>query len=584
MERHGALDLPANWATFASTPFARDADGGPILGTPRQPNSATHPTETPTPTPTVSPEAGGAPFPAGALLINEVAWAGTTASSSDEWIELFNPGADPIRVEGWNLTDDGDIRISLHGTIGGLGFLLLERTDDSTVADIPADQTYSGSLSNAGEALVLRDPTGAEIDDANGDGGPWPAGDATTHDSMERNAGGGWDSFTGYFGVGHDADGHPVRGTPRSPNSILSPTPTATWIPGGIVINEVLMRPRHDWQGTGGVTTDDEFIELYNRGPGAVNLRGWTLDDYVVGGSAPFDLPPRRLEPGEFLVLFRSKTHIALNDGGDQVRLSAPDGHPVDKVRFLGPSAANLSYGRLPDGDDVLVYGLWPTPGEENVPFVEPTPVAYAPGVVIINEIAWAGTSASANDEWIELFNPGSTSIDLSGWRLTDDDDIDVALIGNLAPGAYYLLERTDDRTVSDLPAQQIYTGGLSNDGDVLRLLDGTGGEIDVVNAIGDPWPAGDASGRRSMERLEQGWETFGGAVGRGLDALGNPIQGTPGGPNSANVVPRAFTPVETPVIRFGDIPPSSAPQRLSARSPHPPRASPPRDRQPRSA
>src|SRR4030065_675270 len=50
--------------------------------------------------------------------------------------------------------------------------------------------------------------------------------------------------------------------------------------------------------------------------------------------------------------------------------LPAPDGRAVDKVRYLGPSAANLSYGRLPDGDDVLKYGLWPTPGEANLPFL----------------------------------------------------------------------------------------------------------------------------------------------------------------------------------------------------------------------
>ena len=34
---------------------------------------------------------------------------------------------------------------------------------------------------------------------------------------------------------------------------------------------------------------------------------------------------------------------------------------------------------------------------------------------VLINEIAWAGTSASSSDEWIELYNPGQESINLSG-------------------------------------------------------------------------------------------------------------------------------------------------------------------------
>jgi len=381
MERHSALDLPGSWSTFAGVPFAHDAAGGLILGTPRQPNSPS----LPTPTATLTPEAPT--FPPGAVLIHEVAWAGTRASASDEWVELYNPGSEGVDLHGWTLSDAGDIDVSLSGHLDPGDYFLLERTDDSAIADITADQIYSGGLSNAGETLVLLDPSGAEIDAANPAGGPWPAGQASTHASMERTASGGWATFTGYYGIGHDADGNPIAGTPRSANSVLFPTPTPTWIPGRVVINEVLMRPRHDWEGAGGVTTDDEFIELYNRGPGAVNLSGWTLDDYVVGGSSPYRLPAVHLDPGEFLVLFRTKTHIALNDGGDQVRLSDPAGRPADKVRFLGPSAANLSFGRLPDGDDVLVYGLWPTPGEPNIVYVEPVPTPAAPGAVVINEV-----------------------------------------------------------------------------------------------------------------------------------------------------------------------------------------------------
>ena len=153
--------------------------------------------------------------------------------------------------------------MALSGTIAAGRYFLLERTADSTVVDVAADQVYSGGLSNSGEALTLMDPTGTEIDAANGDGGAWPAGNASTHASMERAAGGGWLSFTGFYGVGRDADGNPIQGTPRALNSVLFPPPSPTWIPGRVVINEVLIRPHYDWEGAGGVTTADEFIELY---------------------------------------------------------------------------------------------------------------------------------------------------------------------------------------------------------------------------------------------------------------------------------------------------------------------------------
>ncbi|MCK5584514.1 tandem-95 repeat protein, partial [Candidatus Bipolaricaulota bacterium] len=39
-------------------------------------------------------------------------------------------------------------------------------------------------------------------------------------------------------------------------------------------------------------------------------------------------------------------------------------------------------------------------------------------GRVILSEIAWAGTAADPRDEWIELRNLGTTSVDLTGWVL----------------------------------------------------------------------------------------------------------------------------------------------------------------------
>jgi len=529
MERHGLLDVAANWATFPGVGGnGVDANGNPIAGTPRQPNAPSLPASV-TPTATASAPAG-TPFPMEAVIINEVAWAGTLASTSDEWIELFNPGDQPIDLTDWTLTDDGDIDIALKGIVDSGDYYLLERSDDGTIADIAADRIYTGGLSNGGERLRLIDSSGREIDIVNPSAGAWPAGDAGRRSSMER-ANGKWRTFTGYFGLGHDAGGHAVRGTPGGPNSILFPTPTPTWIPGRIVINEVLVRPHYDWEGAGGVTTDDEFIELYNRGPGAVNFAGWILDDIVAGGSSPYDLPSKTLKAGEFAVFFRSRTHIALNDSGDSIRLSSPNGTSVDKIRYLRGQAYNLSYGRLPDGDDVLVYGLWPTPGKENRLFVPPT---YPAGAVLINEVAWAGTLASANDEWIELWNPGSRPIHLDGWMLTDDNDIRIDLAGSLPPGGYAILERTDEDTISDLLSRAIYHGALSDAGERLRLIDPSGKEIDVVDPGGGGWPAGGGASRASMERLKDGWLTFIGGIGRGFDAHGNPLHGTPGGPNSA--------------------------------------------------
>ncbi len=387
MERRGGEDIPGNWGTYSgNSGWGRDAAANPIHGTPRQTNSFFLPTITPTLTPTAHPTSVSTPIPAGSVLINEIAWSGTAASSSDEWIELHNPGPDPVDLNGWSLTDGSDIHIPLTGEIEAFGFYLLERSDDSSVSNVDAQQIYTGNLNNSGERLFLYDAAGRLIDSANGDGGGWPAGKSSSHSSMERRGGadrsGNWGTFTGYHGRGIAADGSPIAGTPGTTNSLFFPTPVPTWIPGKVVINEVLIRPHYDWEGKEGPSLDDEFIELYNIGPCGVDLGGFMLDDIADGGSKPYTLPDVRLPPGGFAVFFRSHTRIALNDTGDEVRLLSPGGRQLDSISYLKVRAYNLSYGRLPDGSGHLVYGLWPTPGEANILFVEDLE-AHASGAML---------------------------------------------------------------------------------------------------------------------------------------------------------------------------------------------------------
>jgi len=390
MERLDGPDGPGAWRTFTGCwSTGVDAAGVAVNGTPRSPNSVACATATvapsPTPTPTLTPTSGPSPSPTPSaptpaapqsVLINEVAWGGTLAASSDEWIELFNPSASTIDLRGWQLTDDGDIHIALSGSLPPYGFLLLERTSDATIADLAADLIFTGGLNNDGESLRLLDPSGTVIDSANGDGGGWPAGNGAARTSMERRGGddrsGNWGTFPGFGGAGHDAAGHPIGGTPRQPNAVNIPAPTPTSIPSRVVINEALIRPHYDWEGTGGVTSGDEFIELYNAGGLPVRLLGWTLDDVEGAGSKPYKLPDTVLPAHGFLSFFRSRTHLALNDTGDTVRLLDPDGRLIDEISYLKVRAANLSYGRLPDGGHHLVYGLWPTAGKPNELFVAP--------------------------------------------------------------------------------------------------------------------------------------------------------------------------------------------------------------------
>jgi phosphatidylserine/phosphatidylglycerophosphate/cardiolipin synthase-like enzyme len=154
-----------NWATSVSTTVGVDARGNAILGTPGHTNSARPLSAQPASEDASSHSTDLSPIVvATGVVINEVAWAGTPASHYDEWIELYNNTDREVDLRGWLLTAaDGIPAVQLTGVIPAHGFYLLERTDDSTVANIPADQIYTGALENTGETLYLY---GAGIIDA----------------------------------------------------------------------------------------------------------------------------------------------------------------------------------------------------------------------------------------------------------------------------------------------------------------------------------------------------------------------------------------------------------------------------------
>ncbi|PWH19519.1 MAG: hypothetical protein DDG58_04715, partial [Ardenticatenia bacterium] len=173
----GALPLPSD-----VPPVQETSDISTTVEAPAIPQN--DPLSSPSSTPTLASTAilpSDLPFIAqnmpGVVVVNEIGWAGTSADVTAQWIELYNTTAEPIWLNDWRLTTaDGRLVIELAGVIAAQGYFLLECNNDLTIRDIPADNIYAGTLSPDGETLYLVDASGALIDTANGDGGPWPAG------------------------------------------------------------------------------------------------------------------------------------------------------------------------------------------------------------------------------------------------------------------------------------------------------------------------------------------------------------------------------------------------------------------------
>ncbi|MCP6718586.1 MAG: lamin tail domain-containing protein [Patescibacteria group bacterium] len=183
--------------------------------------------------------------------------------------------------------------------------------------------------------------------------------------------------------------------------------------------------------------------------------------------------------------------------------------------------------------------------------------------IVVINEISWMGTASSSNDEWIELYNNTEQDIDMANWTLswshgtTSHSIVFSTSTATTTISAYgfYLMERTNNDTISDIFADKIYTGTLNNNGEHLKLFDNQDNLIDEVNYV-DNWFAGENQKigddwlRVSMERINStstgststNWLSNNLIVKNGKDVSGNNINGTPRALNSASISPTLIT------------------------------------------
>jgi hypothetical protein len=129
------------------------------------------------------------------VFISEVAWAGSSLSSADEWFELFNPGETPLDLSGWRIEGAGTAgaaltvpsgsKIPAHGT-----FLIANYSADdakSALSAAPDWVTTGVALPNTNLRLVLKDAWGTVVDEAGSGSSTPPAGSSgETKTAMTR--------------------------------------------------------------------------------------------------------------------------------------------------------------------------------------------------------------------------------------------------------------------------------------------------------------------------------------------------------------------------------------------------------------
>ena len=267
-------------------------------------------------------------------------------------------------------------------------------------------------------------------------------------------------------------------------------------------------------------TTRDSgnWIELHNFGTAAADISGWQLKDE--SSEPAFVIPTgTSVAANGYLVLVENLTKFKsqypdvnnivgplgfdFRNSSETLSLLEPNGDLYMAVTYSDttffPQGAD-GLGRTlklknPNSNDNLSEGsswkngcMGGSPGEAFSPCYQP---------LVFNELNYKSALTLNTGDWVELRNNTITAINLSGWKLTDQNNTNefVFPVGTLITAGGYLVVCEDAIAFGNFnPSVTNKVGnfsfGLSGDGEALRLYDAAG-VLFLSMSYNDssPWP-----------------------------------------------------------------------------------------------
>lgn len=318
------------------------------------------------------------------IVINEVQARGNR-------IELYNPGAAVVNLVGWGVSDEADnpskFRFS-SGSINAGQHLILYADNGST----PPGIHLGFSIKGEGDDIYLTTPNGMLVDSV-------IFGLQLQGFSIGRINSQDWELTVPTLGAANQA--------------------ARIGDPSTLKINE--------WLADGVTPYPDDFVELFNPDPFPVALGGLFLTDTIAGTLDRHQITPLSfIAGGGFAVFIADGDQSAGADHldfqlaaeGGSIGLYHADRTLIDCVNY-GPQQTDISMGRRPNGAASLAFFDTPTPGA-------PNPALVLPGTtVVLNEVLSDNITRAETDgstpDWVELFNPTGTAINLADMSLSDD-------------------------------------------------------------------------------------------------------------------------------------------------------------------
>jgi hypothetical protein len=431
------------------------------------------------------------------IVISEIMWkpAPRTDGNNTEFVEVYNPNPYFQDISRYQVTcADMNYTFPSNTLIPGGGFFVLCASPQgmANVYGLTSNVfgPYTGSLKHSETLEVLDEQSNVLLTVPYTDVYPWPvAADGTGHSIVLANPTYGegdpraWD-------ISDTVGGSPGGLDPFHPSPLRS-----------VVINEILPHSENP--------AVPQFIELYNHSTNSVNVSGCILTDDPATNK--FVIPAGTvIGPAGFVSFTQSQFGFTLSGAGGTLYFIKPDGSRIlDAVQF-GAQADGVSYGRWPDGANDFYAFTTNTPGAHNS--------AILIGDVVINELMYDPVSGNDDDQYIELYNKGTNTINLSGWQFTAGVTFTFPPSVLLASNGYLVLARNLTNLLAkytNLNAGNTvgnYAGKLSHKGERVALampqsFYGTNTiyveEDEVTYGTGGRWGEWSSGGGSSLELID---------------------------------------------------------------------------------
>jgi len=394
-----------------------------------------------------------------AVIINEV-MANAIDEDTGEFIELYNTGDEPVDVKDWTFTD-GDatdiIKAFKEGdktVIPPKGYGVILDSEYAKEYDIPptailltTKNTTLGDELTTNDQITLLDKNHKRIDTYSH---PFNPGNGISVEKIDPLKGDTADNWK----VSSDKSGS----TPGRKNSPIVPEPTRSLAiigPDSIEVDSAKIF----------------LIEMQINGVKDVNWKGQVQIET--------DVPSTRL----FVKTEKSGSStlaLKLKNGTAEFQLLATE------KKTIRLTAKALSTPEISAQKIVSVQAIPPSNAR-----------------VIINEIMYAPDTKTGYVEWVEIYNPNSKQIDLSGWQIADATNKPVAIPKNttIAPKGFLILTKNKPAFLAQFPkvktVVEIKLPALNNTGDTVIVMSRANKTVDVVK-----YESKGSTKGRSLERL----------------------------------------------------------------------------------